>query len=272
MKAKIFKLFLPYYFYMSDLNEALKKISIIEILVVSAISLAITLIGETLLNIEVPTEFIFIVLAIYIIYRLRNAFDDFKKSCRTIFSGMPFKFILLIVVVNIFFSYGMLYGFDLLITYIPGINYLLNGILPSLGGYKSIIVFDLFTTIIISPIAEELIFRGVFLNGIMKFYSPHFAIVVSSLFFGIMHNPGSMISAFVFGMCMAIIYLKTNNILVPIFAHFINNVISEVMFYIDVNNLIFTNIVVIFIFSLLALISLYLLFVSLKTEWKNLGE
>ena len=40
---------------------------------------------------------------------------------------------------------------------------------------------------------------------------------------------GGMISAFLFGICMCILYLKTDNILIPITVHFINNLVVTLL-------------------------------------------
>lgn len=238
-----------------NINQTLKQISIIEILIISAISLAIILLADWIFNIKINDDLIYVLIIFYVIYRLRNCKKDFVFKSKNLFSKIQFKFILIIVIVNIFFSYGMLYGVDLLGFFIS-------------DSVKSMVVaYDLISTVIIAPIAEELIFRGIFLNRINKFYSTHFSIIVSSILFGILHEPGAMIAAFVFGVCMAIIYLKSNNILLAIFAHFLNNLISESIYYLDVGNFIFTNPIVIVVFTILAIVSLYLLITSFKEEW-----
>jgi len=61
-------------------------------------------------------------------------------------------------------------------------------------------------------------------------------------------------------------YLKTENICVPIFAHFLNNLFAEIIRFVDVNNIIFTNFWVIAIMSLLAIISAILIFGSFIDE------
>ena len=138
------------------------------------------------------------------------------------------------------------------------INYL-----PSVAGFVA--------TVIISPISEELIFRGVFLNRLKLFVPTVFAIFISSLLFGALHSFGSMISAVVFAVCMAILYLKSENICVPMFAHFLNNLFAETIRLIDINNALFTNGWVVGIVSVLAVISAILLIVSIVGELKKLN-
>ncbi|WP_405277604.1 CPBP family intramembrane glutamic endopeptidase [Methanobrevibacter sp.] len=140
--------------------------------------------------------------------------------------------------------------------YVPSMS--LTGSLPILGIFVS--------TVIISPIAEELIFRGVLLNRLKLITPTLFAVLVSSLLFGALHSFGSIISAFVFAICMAILYLKTENICVAILAHFLNNLFAEIIRYADYNRLIFTNDIVISIVSILAIVSAIILATSIITE------
>ncbi|MCR5027475.1 MAG: CPBP family intramembrane metalloprotease [Methanobrevibacter sp.] len=133
-------------------------------------------------------------------------------------------------------------------------------------------VGSIFSTIIISPISEELLFRGVFLNRLKLVVPTSFAIAITSILFGSIHSYGSIISAFVFGVCMCIVYLKTENIMVCIFAHFLNNLLAELLYHIDYGKLIFTNSIFIVLFSILAIVSFYLIVISIRQEWKYIDK
>ncbi|MFI3324716.1 MAG: type II CAAX endopeptidase family protein [Clostridia bacterium] len=75
---------------------------------------------------------------------------------------------------------------------------------------------------------EEFVFRGVVLSKLKK-YGASFAIVVSSILFAILHsNLISMPFAFLAGLVMGFIYVKTNNLWITIFIHFLNNAFSIV--------------------------------------------
>jgi membrane protease YdiL (CAAX protease family) len=76
---------------------------------------------------------------------------------------------------------------------------------------------------------EELIFRGVLFNRLKIRVGILPAMLISSFIFGIGHSYGSITSAFLFGICMCILYMKTDNILVPMSVHFINNVVATVL-------------------------------------------
>lgn len=74
---------------------------------------------------------------------------------------------------------------------------------------------------IIGPIVEEFIFRGVLLKRMALKTSMWGGIIISSLFFGVLH--ADIIGAFAFGVITSLLYLKTNNLLVPILLHVFNN-------------------------------------------------
>jgi membrane protease YdiL (CAAX protease family) len=91
-------------------------------------------------------------------------------------------------------------------------------------------VFSFITIVIAAPIFEELIFRGVILDGLLKKYSPKKAILYSAFLFGFIHlNPWQFIAGMLLGMLAGWVYYKTNNLLLCILIHFVNNCISFVM-------------------------------------------
>ena len=82
----------------------------------------------------------------------------------------------------------------------------------------------LLTVAVIAPIYEEVIFRGILLKGMANKINPKLALVVSALFFAIVHmNIPQGINAFLLGLIIGSIYLNTSSIYLCIFAHFINN-------------------------------------------------
>ena len=124
------------------------------------------------------------------------------------------------------------------------------------------------STVIISPISEELLFRGVFLNRLKSVVPTTFAIIITSILFGLLHDYSNIISAIIFAICMCIIYIKTQNIFTCILAHALNNLLAQIIFFIDTGNLIFTNNILIVLISILAVISFYLIIKSIHAEWK----
>jgi len=79
--------------------------------------------------------------------------------------------------------------------------------------------------VIFAPIVEELVFRYSFSTFIKNQYA---FVIISSLIFGLMHSTGiAIIVYFVLGLCLSLIYLKTNkNIISSIIVHILNNLFA----------------------------------------------
>ena len=77
----------------------------------------------------------------------------------------------------------------------------------------------------IPAFTEELFFRGLLLDGLSKNYSNRKAIIISALLFGLIHlNPWQFLTAFISGLVMAFVCIKTNSILLCIYLHLFNNI------------------------------------------------
>lgn len=254
---------------MYAINEQLKNTSLVKVAAVLLMAFLAVIFVEVIFDFDSNyiVEIVEVIFIGYFIYRFRHCGASFKHDCKNIFSSIPFRYVLLIVILNIFFSYGMIYLYYAFIDYVPDLSFLYSVIVST----KNIgIAGSLISTVILAPIAEELLFRGIIFNKLNRYFSISFAIIVSSILFGISHEAGGIFSAFVFGICMAILYIKSSNILVPIFAHFTNNLLSEVIYYLDFDGLIFSDGIVIIAISVLAIVSAYLLFSSIIQEWRKL--
>ena len=88
--------------------------------------------------------------------------------------------------------------------------------------------FMLIGTVIISPIFEEIFYRGLLYNKLKEISNVFIAVFISSILFAFLHIPGygfniKMFSLVLDGILLTYCYEKTNNIYVPIFVHSINN-------------------------------------------------
>ncbi|MDP2114439.1 MAG: CPBP family intramembrane metalloprotease, partial [Bacteroidota bacterium] len=78
--------------------------------------------------------------------------------------------------------------------------------------------------VIMAPVIEELIFRGVIMHGLMRNYSKFTAVFVSALMFALFHlNPWQFPATFILGIVLGILMLRTRNIYLCILGHAINN-------------------------------------------------
>jgi membrane protease YdiL (CAAX protease family) len=77
---------------------------------------------------------------------------------------------------------------------------------------------------VIAPIVEELIFRGLILQGFRKNYNAFVAVLISALLFALFHlNPWQFPATFVIGLILGWIVVRTNSIILSIIGHSINN-------------------------------------------------
>ena len=90
---------------------------------------------------------------------------------------------------------------------------------------------------ILPAVFEEILFRGVIFNSFNKKYNSFIAIFVSALIFGIYHmNWLQGIFAFIIGLMLGYVYLKSGSLWVPIILHFINNLIAVLVSHFDALN------------------------------------
>ncbi len=88
-------------------------------------------------------------------------------------------------------------------------------------------IYTFLASVIAAPILEELLFRGIILEGFLKNYSPRKAIIWSSVIFGIAHlNPWQAIGAILIGIFISWIYVKTKSLIPGIMIHFTNNFLA----------------------------------------------
>ncbi|MGN0642771.1 MAG: lysostaphin resistance A-like protein [Huintestinicola sp.] len=82
---------------------------------------------------------------------------------------------------------------------------------------------------LIGPVMEELVFRGVLLEGLRK-YGNRFGIIMSSVLFGLMHqNFVQCIPAIFLGIVFASMTVRTGSLIPSITVHIINNSLSAVL-------------------------------------------
>jgi uncharacterized protein len=80
--------------------------------------------------------------------------------------------------------------------------------------------------VIIAPVVEESIFRGVIMHGLMRNYSKGMAIFFSGLLFALFHmNPWQFTATFLLGVLLGWIMIRTRNIGLCILGHAMNNLL-----------------------------------------------
>jgi glutamate-5-semialdehyde dehydrogenase len=78
--------------------------------------------------------------------------------------------------------------------------------------------------VIIAPVTEEVLFRGLILRGLLGRWNPWVAILASSALFTVMHfNPAQAPIAFALGLVLGWVYVRTRSLGLCILGHALNN-------------------------------------------------
>lgn len=241
---------------MSAFNEKLKEIRIYELIIVFVLSYLLTVL------LEIGEAWVYVIVIAYVALRLKNQLTYIKDDLANINDRISFKTCVFLTVASYIFAlgWGLFFG-DLL-----NFSYSMMEAFDS-GG----LLMDLAFSVILAPIGEELMFRGILLNRLERIpvivvlilcllvllYLSHIAalafilvlavlfllsrfkdfdlkealplilaIFASSLLFGLLHPYAAMVNTTIFGIVMAVVYLKTENIFAAISIHMMNNLLS----------------------------------------------
>lgn len=94
------------------------------------------------------------------------------------------------------------------------------------------------TAVVMAPVFEETLCRGIVLETIRRRWSNGVAVAVSALFFGIVHvEPATALAGIVVGAILGTIYVRTSSIFSAIILHAINNAFAFALICFDVNGL-----------------------------------
>ncbi|HDL18051.1 MAG TPA: CPBP family intramembrane metalloprotease [Bacteroidetes bacterium] len=134
----------------------------------------------------------------------------------------PFSYLILMVL-----TWAILILIDPLIRLIPLPEFMLKSF-EGLFSNRGPVIFLLL--VVAAPVLEELLFRGIILEGFLHRYSPGKAILWSSIIFGVVHlNPWQFIAAFFGGLLIGWVYWQTRSLLPAMFIHFVINFTSYVL-------------------------------------------
>ncbi len=113
----------------------------------------------------------------------------------------------------------------IVVAMFPSLKTISDSISNYISSGNAYIVF--IAVVIAAPIIEEVIFRCIIFTELIKVTSVRNAIIIQAVLFGLFHaNLYQLIYAFFIGLLFGYIFAKTNNILIPIIAHMVNNALS----------------------------------------------
>lgn len=135
------------------------------------------------------------------------------------------------------------------------------------------------STVLLAPLCEEIFFRGILLNGLLRNnIHPVKAILFSSFLFGLIHmNPWQFVGGFFIGNLLGLVYFCTRSMLNCILLHAFNNGFVILIRFLWkkerendlVSTFLDTNPWLFFLTLILTLIGTYTLLYQTKKIWKN---
>lgn len=140
---------------------------------------------------------------------------------------IDFKLPIALAIASYFFASGtstmILYGISFVIPeYVENQINLVYATTP--WGYVCFAI----AVLLFAPVMEELFFRGIILQKLAVKKNIVAASLWSALIFALIHFRIDIISLFIFGLTLAILYLKTKQIIVPVICHFFYNLIFTI--------------------------------------------
>lgn len=207
------------------------------------------------------------------LFILWYGYKNTGKKLNEIFPVKKFNPLLLILMITFFWGIHRVidvinHKIDLIIPPPPWFWELFNKIFESDFGWFG----AFFKVSILAPVIEELIFRGIIFQGLRKNYSKFTAIFMSALLFALFHlNPWQFPATFVLGLLLGWLMLRTNNILLAILGHFLNNflVLANITWWDSIKNLGIYQLgqVQLFVIGLvISVVSVLLMWLNLKNK------
>ncbi|MDR1156526.1 MAG: CPBP family intramembrane metalloprotease [Bacteroidales bacterium] len=163
--------------------------------------------------------FIFYVLAIGITFGIAYIIRRKVTGQRTFNLSIPNKRTLpFIIAGTIALAFGIA---SPIVELIPMPEFIKKALMDNFGGTG---IFAFLLMVVAAPVFEELIFRGIILDGLLKQYSPMKSILLSALLFGIIHlNPWQFVTAVIIGVFAGWIYYKTRSLTLSVIIHATTN-------------------------------------------------
>ena len=107
---------------------------------------------------------------------------------------------------------------------------LFTDLLESLVGAQESLWGSIVLLVVIAPLTEELLVRGLILRGFLSHYTARKAIFASAVFFGLIHlNPWQFIGATTWGILFAWWFIQTRSILPCLFGHALVNALPLIV-------------------------------------------
>ena len=237
-----------------DEKIKLKDVKIRKLILVSIVMMVLTIIigvclgmyaeltGKSFDTAIMGAELIVRTLFLIVIWRMIiPKKSKILKAIKGVKKEISIKEIFSIVFINIGLSIGVssIFLAVLIFVDINGANAAINEQIMPVASKIDYFIFVILG-VLIAPVLEEFIYRGILFRRLGKRFGLWAGIIVSSIIFGSRHITLSSIGAMIFGITSCILYMKYKNILVPMLVHFINNSLAfglEILGGIDIEEM-----------------------------------
>ena len=125
---------------------------------------------------------------------------------------------------------------DFIQRFIPDFGNSYDSIVESM--FSTALPLTVLSTVIMAPLCEELMMRGLTFNRLLSGVKKWPAILISAAIFGFIHlNLLQGLNAFVLGVVLAFTYYKTRSLLICMLQHGANNLLSVIGSYLVINEI-----------------------------------
>ena len=167
-------------------------------------------------------------------------FNKVKKKKTFACAKINFKFGLLNLALCILLAVVVLFGFNYIInllTYLMQlVGYNPDTSMPLPLNSVGWLFVNLFVLALLPAVCEEVIYRGIILNG-LRSRGTHFAVLISALLFALAHGAAiQFLYQFVLGAVIGYVLIKTGSLIASMIVHFLNNAMVLVVNYISITN------------------------------------
>ncbi|MFI3302130.1 MAG: CPBP family intramembrane glutamic endopeptidase [Rikenellaceae bacterium] len=117
--------------------------------------------------------------------------------------------------------------FDPLMSYLPAVPKMYG------RGWEMLL-----TLIVIAPIAEEFLCRGIILESVRAKSGVWAACSISAIFFAVLHmHLTAAVNALVIGLVLSYLYIRTGSLFAPILLHAFNNALAYILMWLGFENI-----------------------------------
>ncbi len=212
------------YKYKTILWEILFPLFIYYIVLLAVMYLAIAFLGGSYAS-YMPAQIIATIVTLPVVY-----FTSYRVTQKAFVQKPPLslgtlKNILFIIVIAAAFGFSL----NNIISMSPLVELSEGYEQANMGFYGSTMTLELIGAGILTPILEELVFRGIIYNSLKKISKTLTATVISALIFAFVHfNIVQFVYAFLVGMVLAVIMEKSRHVYGAMIGHITANVIAVI--------------------------------------------